>query len=284
MKNGRDFSFGKNWQSFLEGLDDERVRIAQESLTEFLKLDNLEGKSFLDIGCGSGLFSLAAYNLGARRVVSFDLDRLCVECCTFLRSRAGSPEHWQVHQGSILDDAFVSGLGTFDVVYAWGVLHHTGRMWDAIRNSTRLVGDAGYYYIALYNKILSRDGAASWIHPFWIRIKKTYNSSPRLGRYVFEPLAMAAYLAMVTARRQNPVKHVKEYKSHRGMNWRTDATDWLGGYPYEFATVEEVFTFVRAVAPDFNLVNLKITSGRGLNWYLFERSEARGTGRADGSG
>ena len=95
---------------------------------------------------------------------------------------------------------------------------------------------------------------------------------------------MAAYLAMVTARRHNPVKHVREYKSHRGMSWRTDATDWLGGYPYEFATVEEVFTFVRAVAPDFNLVNMKVTSGRGLNWYLFERSEARGTGRADRSG
>jgi hypothetical protein len=148
-------------------------------------------------------------------------------------------------------------------------------MWDAIRNSTRLVGKAGYYYLALYNKILARDGAASWIHPFWIRIKKTYNSSPRLGKYVFEPLAMAAYLAMVTARGQNPVTHVKQYKSHRGMSWKTDATDWLGGYPYEFATVEEVFAFVKNTRPEFNLVNIKVTSGRGLNWYLFERTDAR---------
>lgn len=275
MTDGRDFSFGKNWQSFLEGLDDERVRIAQASLTDFMKVENLKGKSLLDIGCGSGLFSLAAYNLGASRVLSFDLDRLCVECCEFLRSRAGSPENWQVRQGSILDESFVSELGTFDVVYSWGVLHHTGRMWDAIRNSMRLVGKGGYYYIALYNKILARDGADSWIHPFWIRIKKTYNASPRLGKYVLEPLAMAAYLAMVTARRQNPVTHVKEYKSHRGMNWKTDATDWLGGYPYEFATVEEVFTFVKETRPEFNLVNIKVTSGRGLNWYLFEKTDAR---------
>jgi hypothetical protein len=56
------------------------------------------------------------------------------------------------------------------------------------------------------------------------------------------------------------------------MSWRTDATDWLGGYPYEFATVEEVFRFVRNEFPDFNLINLKVTGGRGLNWYLFQKT------------
>ena len=145
-------------------------------------------------------------------------------------------------------------------------------MWDAIQASVGLTRLGGYYYIALYNKILGRSGSTSWIHSFWLGVKRFYNAHPGVGAYVLEPLAMAAYLAMVLAKLENPVSHIKNYKSHRGMSWRTDATDWLGGYPYEFATVEEVFKFVKERFPDVNLVNLKVTSGRGLNWYLFQRS------------
>lgn len=271
MAQEKTFSFGRNWQAFLNSIDEERVTIAESSLTEFLNLNSLEGKSFVDIGCGSGLFSWAALNLGANRIISFDVDPFSVECCRYLHSRAGSPANWEVREGSVLDRDFVSNLGTFDIVYSWGVLHHTGRMWDAVWNSANMVTPGGSYYIAIYNRILARDGSTSWVHPFWLKVKRIYNSSPVVGSYILEPLAMAAYVAMVLARGENPVKHIREYKSHRGMSWRRDATDWLGGYPYEFATVEEVFKFVRAEFPDFNLVNVKVTSGRGLNWYLFEK-------------
>lgn len=270
------FSFGQNWQRFLAAIDEERIKTAEASLTEFLGLDNLQGTTFLDIGCGSGLFSLAAVRLGAARVVSFDIDVFSVQCCNYLRGREGNPESWEVHTGSVLDKEFLTCLGKFDIVYSWGVLHHTGKMWDAVMNSASLVNPGGHYYIAIYNKILSRDGSTSWIHDFWIKIKQIYNSSPAIASYVLEPLAMSAYIAMLVAKLENPVSHIRNYKSYRGMSWRTDATDWLGGYPYEFATVEEIFKFVRSRFPDFMLTNLKVTSGRGLNWYLFRR--AFGTG------
>lgn len=271
MADGPAFAFGRNWQAFLTHVDEDRVRAAESSLTSFLHVPDLQGKTFVDIGCGSGLFSYAAFKLGAAKIVSFDIDQFSVECCRYLHEKAGSPAHWTVMKGSVLDEEFLQRLETFDIVYSWGVLHHSGRMWDAIENAARLVKPGGFYYIALYNKILSRNGSVSWIHPFWLKIKRTYNSYPALGTYVLEPLAMAAYLALVLARLENPVTHVKNYKSHRGMSWKTDATDWLGGYPYEFATVEEVFKFVKAKFPDFNLVDIKVTSGRGLNWYLFQR-------------
>jgi 2-polyprenyl-3-methyl-5-hydroxy-6-metoxy-1,4-benzoquinol methylase len=267
------FSFGRNWLDYLKDIDDDRVKIAEESLTEFLGLNDLSDKTFLDIGCGSGLFSLAAYKLGAKRIISFDVDPHSVECCAYLRLQAGSPAHWEVMSGSILDEGFAQSLGSFDIVYSWGVLHHTGRMWDAIANSAKITAPGGYYYIALYNKLLTRNGSQSPIHDFWIAVKKLYNSNPQIGKYVLEPLAMAAYMAMVLAKLENPVTHLKNYKSHRGMSWRTDATDWLGGYPYEFATVEEVFKFVKTKFPDFSLENLKISGGRGLNWYLFQKAD-----------
>jgi 2-polyprenyl-3-methyl-5-hydroxy-6-metoxy-1,4-benzoquinol methylase len=272
MENEPIFSFGCNWQTFLKNVDEDRIRIAGASLTDFLNISDLKGKSFLDIGCGSGLFSCAALKLGAEKVVSFDVDPFSVECCKRLCEKEGKPSNWDVLEGSVLDNEFLQRLGTFDIVYSWGVLHHTGRMWEAVANSARMVNPHGYYYIALYNKILSRNGSTSWIHPFWLKVKRIYNSHPVLAAYVLEPLAMAAYLAIVMARFENPLTHLKNYKSHRGMSWKTDAVDWLGGYPYEFATVEEVFKFVKAGFPDFNLTNIKVTSGRGLNWYLFQRS------------
>ncbi|HTY22723.1 MAG TPA: class I SAM-dependent methyltransferase [Desulfomonilaceae bacterium] len=271
MTQRQTFSFGKNWQKFLKGFDEERVKIAERSLTEFLNLPDLRGKSFLDIGSGSGLFSYAALNLGATRIVSFDVDAFSVQCCRYLHSLANNPANWEIYEGSILDKTFLDSLGSFDIVYSWGVLHHTGKMWESIVNSCELVAPHGYYYIALYNKVTSRNGAPSWIHPFWLSVKRLHNAHPALGRYVLEPAAMAAYAMLVMARLENPAKHVRNYRSNRGMSWGTDAADWLGGYPYEFATVEEVFKFIKEKFPDFNLINIKTTSGRGLNWYLFLR-------------
>jgi len=265
------FSFGKNWKEFLKSYDAERLDQACRSLSDFLGQNKLSGKSFLDIGCGSGLFSYAAYSLGAARVVSFDIDPYSVECCKQLRGLAHDPPSWAVQQGSILDKTFIENLETYDIVYSWGVLHHTGKMWEAVENAMTLVSPDGYLYIALYNKIVGRNGRPSWIHEFWLTIKKTYNKYPWVGRYIFEPAAVSAYLVMLLFMRMNPYKYVREYKSHRGMSWRTDATDWLGGYPYEFAAVDEVFSFVRSYDPSFQLINIKTTSGRGLNWYLFKK-------------
>jgi 2-polyprenyl-3-methyl-5-hydroxy-6-metoxy-1,4-benzoquinol methylase len=273
MHEETGFSFGRNWQSFLKSIDEERIKIAEASLTDFLGIRDLKGKTFLDIGCGSGLFSCAAYRLGADKVVSFDVDRFSVQCCNYLHAKAGNPANWEVMEGSVLDRDFLGRLGSFDIVYSWGVLHHTGSMWDALANSIELVNPGGWLYIALYNKLLTHNGRTSPVHRFWLTIKRLYNSRPFIGNYVLTPLAMGAYLALVVAKGENPVNHVKNYKSHRGMSWRTDATDWVGGYPYEFATVEEVFKFVRDKAPDFNLANLQISGGRGLNWYLFRRED-----------
>jgi len=262
------FSFGKNWRNFLKTIDEDRVRNAEWSLTEFLGLKDLPGESFLDIGCGSGIFSYAAFNLGASKIVSFDVDIFSVECCKYLHKKAHNPKNWEIYEGSILDNNFTSKLGKFDIVYAWGVLHHTGKMWEAIKNSARLVNKGGYYYVAIYNKVEGRRGSM-----FWLKIKKLYNSSPRIGRSVLETLYMLNYFVGNLIRLRNPITNIKNYKSKRGMNWRTDVTDWLGGYPYEFAKVEEILKFLKANFPDFNLVNIKKTNGLGSNWYLFRRNE-----------
>jgi len=239
VASGQRFKFGKNWSAFLRNLNDGRIAEAERSLKDMLGVDDLAGRTFLDIGSGSGLFSLAARRLGAR-VHSFDFDPDSVACTRTLRERyfPNDPQ-WTVERGSALDPAYLASLGTFDVVYAWGVLHHTGEMWPAIDNATQRVRPDGRLFLMIY-----RDwGLKSQI---WLRIKRLYCSGA-LGRWVVLALFIPYYIIRGVLedifRLRNPLTRYREYQRNRGMSKFHDWIDWLGGYPYEFATVDQVQAF-----------------------------------------
>jgi len=152
VEQGKRFQFGDNWMRFLEVLNEERIVIAEKSLQQMLDVENLQGKTFLDAGSGSGLFSLAARRLGAK-VHSFDYDPQSVACTAELKQRYFAEDtQWVVEEGSVLDKDYLARLGQFDVVYSWGVLHHTGAMWQALENVAPLVSHCGgKLFIAIYN-------------------------------------------------------------------------------------------------------------------------------------
>lgn len=268
------YEFGQNWRSFIDGyFDEDRLDEASRSLTQFLKLGTLENRTFLDIGCGSGLFSLAAQRLGASRVVSIDVDDDSVDCCRELWSREGRPESWQVLRGSILDDALVKSLGEFDVVYSWGVLHHTGDMWRAIENAARCVRRGGLLYVAIYNRA---DGFGMYsdgrIGPsgLWALEKRAYNRLPAWTKRAVDYTAAAGMVCGYLLAGKNPVAQIRGHKTLRGMSWMVDIRDWLGGYPYEYASVAEVFDFLRGRL-GYSLENLSSTNSLRCNEYLFRR-------------
>lgn len=260
------FEFGKNWQRYLRTINRVRVGQAISSLSEALSLADLQGKSFVDVGCGSGLFSLSAFKLGASPVVSFDVDPFSVQCCNYLRDATNRPASWHVKKGSILDMDFVSRLGKFDVVYSYGVLHHTGSMWKAIANTTSLVTEGGLLYLALYNRIDGRFGS-----DFWRKVKRTFNNTSPAGRQLLFLLYVYYFFGVNTAQSRNPWRIVHDYYNRRGMNWWTDAIDWLGGYPYEFATVNEIQTFMAREFPNFKLRRHSESRWLGNNEFLFEK-------------
>jgi 2-polyprenyl-6-hydroxyphenyl methylase/3-demethylubiquinone-9 3-methyltransferase len=254
------FSFGRNWQKYLDDLPAEATDSMRAYVADWLGSD-LTGQRLVDIGSGQGLTSLSAFRLGAS-VVSLDLDPHSVAATRRLRESAGSPDSWQVEQGSILDAAFVGSLGTFDIVVSWGVLHHTGSLWQAIDTAAGLVAPGGRLWIALYHR--TRQSGRS------LRIKRMYAALPGAGKAVFRGSYAAAKIAKnLVVRRRLPA--LRGAYDARGMNWWRDIEDWLGGLPYEVSSPGEVLERVRPNG--FELLRLHdAIAEAGNDVYLFRRS------------
>jgi 2-polyprenyl-6-hydroxyphenyl methylase/3-demethylubiquinone-9 3-methyltransferase len=276
MASDDRFAFGENWLRFLRLVDDDRIADAKASLKGLLRLETLEGMTFLDAGSGSGLFSLAARNLGAR-VRSFDYDADSVACTTEMRRRFGEGDAtWIVEPGSLLDEAYLESLGQFDVVYCWGVAHHTGEMRRALHNLSDRVAPGGRLAISLYNDEGGRSRA-------WMVVKRLYQRLPRplrpiyaCGIWLWQTLRRAAVTTAASAFRlmtlRDPTAPWRNWiaeRPGRGMSPWHDLIDWVGGWPFEVAAPDDVFRFYRDRG--FVLEELKLCHGYGCNEYLFLR-------------
>jgi 2-polyprenyl-3-methyl-5-hydroxy-6-metoxy-1,4-benzoquinol methylase len=263
IRTGNRFEFGANWARFLGLVDERRIAAAEASLKAMLGVDSFHGESFLDIGCGSGLFSLAARRLGAR-VHSFDFDPQSVACARELKDRyLPHDEHWHIEQGSVLDREYLARLGHFDIVYSWGVLHHTGAMWTAIENAIGCTArENGTLLIAIYND-------QGWKSHAWWFVKRLYNVLPRFARGALVAAVVAVTSCIGAVKRALKASHAAGAEPTRGgarvrgMDVKRDWLDWIGGFPYEFASLATIESFLRArgFSPD----RVRPTVGWGCN-------------------
>ena len=229
------FRFGENWQSFLSTVTEDVIAEAEAGLLRLFPDNVLQGARFLDIGCGSGLHLLSALRLGVSEARGVDLDPASVAATrTLLEERQPnavcSAETRSVFDMTPDDD------GRWRVVYSWGVLHHSGDMWNAIARAAALSEMNGFFALALYRK--------SAFCGFWRAEKWLYSKSPDFVQSVIRAIYKTIYRAGLLATGRNPAVYERSYKSARGMDWHHDVHDWLGGYPYESAAPREITDFL----------------------------------------
>lgn len=265
------FEFGKNWHEFVrKNFDLEKVAISKRHILDFMNRPDLDGIEVLDIGCGSGLHSMAMLDAGAVRVHGFDYDPNSVAATRLIREKAGNPDVWTVEQGSVLDDTYIATLSLYDLVYSWGVLHHTGDVWHAIRNAASRVAPGGLFYIALYSADVQIDPPPE----FWLDVKRTYVKAGWARRRAMEWWYVWRFQMNRDPRRLSSfLTRMRAHKKNRGMNIFTDIRDWLGGWPMEFVYDKEAIAFVEKLG--FTLE--KIATGEANSEFLFRRNPVTST-------
>lgn len=263
------FDFGNNWADFsANALDDESVQRARQEFSALLeRAGGVRGKSFIDIGFGQGLSLLSAAAEGAR-VVGVDINPKCGE--VLRRNRVHFPgvvDDVPVVIGSILEDRTLERVreiapdhGRFDIVHSWGVLHHTGDMELAVRNAAGMVKPGGHFVVALYNR--------HWSSLPWLAIKYVYCKAPRVIQQLLVALLYPViYVAKLLVTRADP------RKQQRGMDFFYNVVDWVGGYPYEFASREEVLALVQPLGfQPVAFVPAEVPTG--CNEFVFQRASA----------
>jgi predicted RNA methylase len=232
------FAFGENWSQYAQKIDEARIAQAEDSLLRLVGRENIEGRTFLDIGCGSGLFSLAAVRLGCKQLLAVDLDPMSVETTRRTLSLHANGGNWDVQNISVfhLDPA---KMGTFDTVYSWGVLHHTGAMYEAVAKASKMVAPKGMLTLALYAKT-----------PFcgmWRVEKRIYSRAPKWVQKVMEKVYIEVVRLRLALKGESLKKRREEYWKQRGMDMYHDTRDWLGGYPYESISPKQAEDYMKTL-------------------------------------
>ncbi|HEV8331075.1 MAG TPA: class I SAM-dependent methyltransferase [Steroidobacteraceae bacterium] len=260
------YQFGKNWARFARVLTPAHIASAEHELERLVGAARLAGVSMLDVGSGSGLHSLAALNLGARCVEAVDFDPDSVKTTTAVLSRHATRGQWTARAANVLTD-FADAQQRYDLVYSWGVLHHTGAMWQAIGQAARLVRPGGWFAIALYNK--------TPLCGLWRIEKRIFAKLPRFLQALLAWATVAAWMLGKLLRLKNPIAWYRDYQQLRGMSVYYDVHDWLGGYPYESVDCATLVSWMRdrgfTLVYDHNTDASLGLLGGGCGEYLFQR-------------
>lgn len=147
-------SFDFQWRSLPEGhamLSNPawKANVANKICTlADLPPEWFRGKTVMDAGCGQGRWTYGFGQLGVGRCVSMDISESGVGRTTEIAKEYG--DQFQVLRKDLRQDL---GLASeFDLVWCFGVLHHTGNTYAGFQNLAKCVMPGGYLFVMIYGE------------------------------------------------------------------------------------------------------------------------------------
>ncbi len=126
----------------------ERQRDEREPfIARFANFEQARGKKLLEVGVGAGTDHLRFARVGAI-CTGVDLTPSAIELTRSRLQSEGLNSNLQVSDAETLpfDD------GTFDIVYSWGVIHHTPNTPKAATEIVRVLRPGGRFCVMIYNR------------------------------------------------------------------------------------------------------------------------------------
>jgi ubiquinone/menaquinone biosynthesis C-methylase UbiE len=192
----------------------------------FYTPDEVKGKSVLDAGCGTGIFSIIFANNGAARVKGIDISEGSLETGRSLKEKFGL-ENIEFVKEDMLRLPFKDE--EFDIVWAWGTVHHTTDPLAAITELMRVLKRGGSLFLAVYKRT-----RLTFIHEI---IRRTLVRTPR-RMWTFLSKVMAFFLAPVV------FFFKKREKSRKGEKLEELILDWYFVPIRHYYRPKEIQTFL----------------------------------------
>ena len=174
----------------------------------FYSPQDIEGKSVLDAGCGTGIFSIIFARNGAASVLGIDISEGSLETAKALKTKFDL-ENASFQKQDMLDLPFADE--SFDIVWAWGTVHHTTDPFKAMSELIRVLRAEGSILLAVYTRT-----RVTFLHEI---IRKALVRTPRKTWK-----ALSKILALVLS----PVVYFfkKREKSRKGEKLEELIMDW----------------------------------------------------------
>ena len=181
---------------------------SEEHWQLFYSPEEIKGKRVLDAGCGTGIFSIIFARNGAAEVIGLDISPGSLTTARHLKDNFKLDNvHFQ--QADMLQLPFPNQ--SFDIVWAWGTVHHTLNPWQAMEELLRVLKPGGSILLAIYTKT-----KITFLHEI---IRKTLIKT---SRKTWQPLAK------IMAFFRGPVVAIfkKREKSRQGEKLEELIFDW----------------------------------------------------------
>ena len=200
--------------------------------------DGLEGKTVLDGGCGSGMVSVAFATLGAD-VTGVDVTRQCVE------NGRKNAQRFGVECRFIQADLVTLSLDDqFDIIYTWGVLHHTPDAEASFHSLATHLKEDGDIIIAVYLR--------TPLSGFWNSIRVFYQRSPSMLKTVTRKTTAALLAGVDMAKR---LVGGRQRYMMRGTSNEEIVNDWFGVPHRTFHSYDEVYKWFEDAGLAYELVD-----------------------------